>query len=76
MKHIDIADAQKSLPTLLDEIADSHEEVMITRDGIAVAMILPFKGAKPGANPYPLRGKTIYIADDFDESQPELFGKL
>lgn len=42
MKYLDILDAQKDLLTLLDEIAVSREEVMITRDGIGVAMIVPF----------------------------------
>lgn len=73
MKYLDIADAQKALPKLLDEIAVSNEEVMITRDGIAVAMILPFKGAKPRATEHPLQGMPIYIADDFDAPQPELW---
>ena len=76
MKYYDIADLQKELPTLLDEIGDSREEVMITRDGIAVAMILPFAKSKPGANPYPLRGQPFWIADDFDEPMPELWEAL
>ena len=77
MKYYDIADLQKELPTLLDEIGDSHEEVMITRDGIAVAMILPFKGAQPGdTDSHPLRGQPIWIADDFDEPMPELWEAL
>lgn len=68
MKYLDIADVQKILPTLLDDIADSPEEVMITRNGIAVAVIMPFQGAKLGATePHPLQGKPIWIADDFDE---------
>ena len=77
MKYYDIAALQKDLPTLLDEICDSREEVMITRDGIAVAMILPFKGAKPGSiEPHPLQGQPIWIADDFDEPMPELWEAL
>lgn len=40
MKSLDISDAQKNLLMLLDEIALSCEEVMITRDGIGVEMIL------------------------------------
>lgn len=39
MKYLDISDAQKDLLMLLDEIAVSREEVMITRDGIGVAII-------------------------------------
>lgn len=74
MKYLDITAVQKSLPELLEEIGDSREEVTITRDGIAIAMILPFAKAKPGTNPYPLRGKPIWIADDFDEPMTLGFG--
>jgi hypothetical protein len=38
MKYLDIALVQKDLLTLLDEIAVRREEVMITGDGIGVAM--------------------------------------
>ena len=76
MKYLDIADAQKDLLMLLDEIAVSREEVMITRDGIGVAMILPFNSVKPGDNPHPLRGMPIHIPEDFDHPDPELWGSL
>lgn len=77
MKYLDIADVQNDLLTLLDELAVNPEEVMITRNGIAVAMILPFEGAKPGVSkPHSLQGKPIYIAEDFDEPQPELWEAL
>lgn len=73
MRYLDVSDAQKDLMTLLDEMAVSREEVMITRDGIAVAKILPCKKTKPEASKYPLRGIPIHIADDFDEPLPELW---
>lgn len=73
MKYIDIADAQQYLLSLLQEIAVSHEKVTITRDGVAVGIILPFKGVKPEASKYPLRGLPIQIAEDFDEPLPELW---
>lgn len=73
MKYIDIADAQQYLLSLLQEIAVSHEKVMITRDGVAVGMLLPSKEAKPEASKYPLRGLPIQIAEDFDEPLPELW---
>lgn len=73
MKYLDVSDAQKDLSTLLDEIALSREEVMITRNGIEMARILPVKEAKPGIGKYPLRGLPIQIAEDFDEPLPELW---
>lgn len=75
MKYLDVADAQ-NLVSLLDEIAVSREEVMITRDGIGVAMILPFNSVKPGDNPHPLRGMPIHIPDDFDEPLTELWDAM
>ncbi len=65
MKYLDIAKVQKDLLTLLDEIAVSREEVIITRDGIGVAIILPCEKTKPEASNYPLRGLPTHIADDF-----------
>lgn len=73
MKYLDIADAQKDLLMLLDEIAVSREEVMITRDGIAVAKISACEKTKPSASKYPLQSLPIHIADDFDEPLPELW---
>ena len=42
MKYLDIAEVQKDLLTLLDEIAVSREEVMITRDGIGIFKFFPY----------------------------------
>ena len=49
---------------------------MITRDGIGVAMILPFNPVKPGDNLHPLQGMPIHIPEDFDRPDPELWGSL
>jgi antitoxin (DNA-binding transcriptional repressor) of toxin-antitoxin stability system len=77
MRYHDIKEIQKNLPKLLEEIGDSQEEVMITCDGVAIAMILPFKGAKPDVTEvHPLQGKPIWIANDFDAPQPELWEAL
>lgn len=76
MRYLDIADAQKDLLVLLDEIAVSREEVMITRDGIGVAMILPFNSVKLGDNLHRLQGMPLKIPEDFDHPDPELWGSL
>ena len=41
MKYLNIAEVQKDLLTLLDEIAVSREEVMITRDCIGIFKFFP-----------------------------------
>ena len=41
MKYLDIEEVQKDLLTLLDEIAVSREEVMITRDCIGIFKFFP-----------------------------------
>lgn len=75
MKYLDISDVKKSLHELLDEIGDSHEKIMITRDGVAVAMLLPFKETKTRTTePHPLHGKQFWIADDFDEPMEIVWG--
>lgn len=76
IEYLDISDAQKDLLTLLDEIAVSREEVMITRDGIGVAKILPCEKTKPEASKYRLRGLPIHIADDFDRPLPQLWSTM
>ncbi|MGB3204191.1 MAG: type II toxin-antitoxin system prevent-host-death family antitoxin [Crinalium sp.] len=73
MKYQDLTDVQNNLPALLNEIADFQEQVTITQNGVAVAMILPVKGIKKIDKQYPLRGQPIWIAEDFDEPMPELW---
>lgn len=69
MKTFSIEQAAAQLGELL-ELAENNEEVIITKDGIAVAMLLAVAPVKRPRRPGTLKGK-IHIADDFDAPLPE-----
>ncbi|MCU0536939.1 MAG: hypothetical protein MUD14_23880 [Hydrococcus sp. Prado102] len=50
--------------------------VIITRNGVPVARIVPCRTKTSFTAHYPLRGMPIKIADDFDEPMPELWEAL
>ncbi|MEH2163904.1 MAG: type II toxin-antitoxin system Phd/YefM family antitoxin [Nostoc sp.] len=54
----------------------TQTEVVVTRDGILVARIVPWQAKQTSTHHYPLRGMPIVIAEDFDESMPELWETL
>jgi len=75
MKYLQIQDTS-NLTAVLDEVVATQTEVVVTRNGIPVARIVPWQ-AKPTSNHhYPLRGMPIVIAEDFDEPMPELWEAL
>ncbi|MFN6516380.1 MAG: type II toxin-antitoxin system Phd/YefM family antitoxin [Nostoc sp. CreGUA01] len=76
MKHLDIQEADSSLVALLDEVTTTQTEIVIVRDGIPVARIIPCELHYSSKQNYPLRGMPITIAADFDEPMPELWEAL
>ncbi|MEH2316099.1 type II toxin-antitoxin system Phd/YefM family antitoxin [Nostoc sp.] len=76
MKYLNIQDTDSTLTALLDEMAATQTEVVVTRDGIPVARIVPWQAKRTSTHYYPLRGMPIVIAEDFDESMPELWETL
>ncbi len=84
MKHLEIKEADSTLAMLLDEVTANQREIVITRNGIPVARILPCE-VKDAKHNYPLRGMPVAmplatiedgIASDFDEPMPELWEAL
>jgi prevent-host-death family protein len=75
MKHLEIKEADSTLAMLLDEVTANQLEIVITRNGIPVARILPCE-VKDAKHNYPLRGMPVAIASDFDEPMPELWEAL
>lgn len=73
MKMLNISDVRNSLPSVIEEVVQSNEMIVITRYGKPIAKIVPFRKEESQKSPYPLRGKPIKIADDFDEPIPELW---
>ncbi|MCC5611831.1 type II toxin-antitoxin system Phd/YefM family antitoxin [Nostoc sp. CHAB 5834] len=76
MKYLNIQDTDSILTALLDEMTATQTEVVVTRDGIPVARIVPWQAKQTSTHHYPLRGMPIVIAEDFDESMPELWEAL
>jgi prevent-host-death family protein len=80
MKYLNIQEADGTLTSLLDEVTATQAEIVITRNGIPVARIVPCeteqKTKQTIPQHYPLRGMSITISEDFDESMPELWEAL
>ena len=73
MKTISISDARNHLPSVIDEVVKTHEQVVVVRHGIPTAAIVPLRDVKSAENPYPLRGHPITLAEGFDAPMPNLW---
>lgn len=76
MKTFNVSQARQELPSLIDDVASSGEEVLITRRGQPLAKLVPFHREEAERTAHPLRGLPIEIADDFDDPMPELWEEL
>lgn len=76
MKYLNLQDNNPELTAIIDEIAANKSEVIITRNGLPVARIVPYSISETPKKNYPLRGMPITIPDDFDEPMPELWDAL
>lgn len=76
MKYLNIQDSNLSLNAIIEEVTTSQSEVVIVSNGLAVAKIVPCENISRIEKNYPLRGKPIIIASDFDEPMPELWEAL
>ena len=76
MKALNISEARNILPALVESVSTTHAPVMLLRYGKPAAMLVPVQTEEPKNYPYPLRGKPIQIADDFDAPLPGLWEAL
>ncbi|MEB3343253.1 type II toxin-antitoxin system Phd/YefM family antitoxin [Okeania sp.] len=76
MKHLDLDETNIDLTVIINEIAANQSEIVITRQGLPVARIIPYTISDAPTKNYPLRGMPIKIAADFDEPMPELWDAL
>ena len=76
MKTLAISEVRGQLPSLIEEVADTRETVVITRHGKPRACLVPYKSRSTGDTRYPLRGLPIEVADDFDEPMPGVWEAL
>jgi len=73
MKSLNISVVRNRLPGLIEGVEQTREPVMVMRYGTPVAMIVPIMLGKTRQTRYPLRGRTVVLADDFDAPMPELW---
>jgi sulfur carrier protein ThiS len=76
MKYLDVQETDSTLTAILNELTETQTEVVVTREGIPVARIVPWQAKATSSYHYPLRGMPITIAEDFDEPMPELWEAL
>lgn len=65
MYQVTLEEAEGKLSQLIEE-ASNGEEVVITRDNIAVAKLVPVPTEKPRRKPGSAKDIILYMADDFD----------
>jgi prevent-host-death family protein len=75
MKYFNMQEANISLTAIVDEVTATGSEIIITKNGLPVARILPCQISASEGN-YPLREMPITIAADFDEPMPQLWEAL
>lgn len=66
-KTVTVADLAANLDALLDEVAEKQEEVVITRDGKAVAKVMPMADEKRG----PMYGTIRFHGDIVEPLDPD-----
>ena len=71
MNAVSVSDLRGALPELLKKVESTHEPLTVTRHGKAIARLVPAEGGEKKM--YALRGKPIFVSDDFDEPMEELF---
>jgi antitoxin (DNA-binding transcriptional repressor) of toxin-antitoxin stability system len=76
MKYLNIQETDSTLTTLLDEVTTTQTEIVIIRNGIPIARMIPYETNQSATGHYLLRGMPITIAEDFDDPMPDLWDAL
>ena len=74
MKYLNVQDVNPSLAAIVNEVSVNQSEIIITRNGIPLARIVPYTASR--IKHYPLRGMPIKISADFDEPMTDLWEAL
>jgi len=74
MQYLNVKEIDPAFAAIVNQVSVTQSEIVITRNGIPLARILPC--SIPRVEHYPLLGMPITIADDFDESMPDLWEAL
>ncbi len=73
-RELSLSDFRKALPSLIDEVGQTNQEIVILRRGKRVATLSPYREAP--SERYPLRGLGVWMSDDFDEPMADLWDAL
>jgi prevent-host-death family protein len=76
MKSLNLSEARKQLPALVEEVRRSKRRVVLTRYGKPVASIVPFQDESKSGSRLPLRDLPISVARDFDAPLAEIWAEL
>jgi antitoxin (DNA-binding transcriptional repressor) of toxin-antitoxin stability system len=76
MKTLSISAVRNHLPSVINEMTDTNEPVVVERYGKPVARLIPFTAEKLDPTRYPLRGQPCSVTPDFDEPTSELWDAL
>ena len=74
MKYLNVQEVNPSLAAIVNEVSVNQSEIVITRNGIPLAKIVPYTTSR--IKHYPLRGMPIKISADFDEPMSDLWEAL
>ena len=74
MKYLNVQEVNPSLAAIVNEVSVSQSEIVITRNGIPLAKIVPYTTSR--IKHYPLREMPITISADFDEPMSDLWEAL
>ena len=74
MKYLNVQELTPSLAAIVNEVSVNQSEIVLTRNGIPLAKIVPYTTSR--IKHYPLRGMPITISSDFDESMSDLWEAL
>lgn len=76
MKTLTMSRVRGLLPQLVEEVASTHEGVIITYRGKPKVCLMPYETQAESDSRYPLRGLPITISDDFDEPMVDVWESL
>ena len=75
-KAVSVADISEKLKAIIQEVVDTQEPVLITKDGQPIAQVVPYVLASTEPAVRPTIDEPSEFSDDFDEEIPALCGAL
>jgi antitoxin (DNA-binding transcriptional repressor) of toxin-antitoxin stability system len=67
MRQLNLSEARRLLPSLVDEVRRSGKPILLTRHEKSVAILSPCSASSVNEEDLSLRGLSLEMGDDFDE---------